>query len=116
MKSLITTIEAVIHKDFGGFYVNTEMALWLLENKNWNIEEEFHQSSDMFHHKTHDFSFRCNPDLIECVRTLKMAHKDDDYTQKRLNVIHRLEIVKIDVYAEIEDYYDGKEKITIYGI
>lgn len=121
-------LEAVINIDFGGFSLSDEMALWLLENKSWTIldnkeydykkkypvETLLDLGGDMNIHPdlNSDIKFRSNKDLIECVRYFKKVHEDDKYPESYYGKIHSLSIKSLKFSVEIEDYYDGKEKIV----
>jgi hypothetical protein len=131
---VIAEIEVVLHTNYGGFHVDTEMALWLMENKGWKIIEENNPLGNYYGKESefpinwlkdspHDYffnpnysslKFRTNPDLIECVKTLKELHKNDVYPMSRERYIHSLKVVKIKIHASVEDYYDGKERINCW--
>jgi hypothetical protein len=33
-------LEVVLHRKYGGFHIDTEMALWLIENRGWTVVKE----------------------------------------------------------------------------
>ena len=112
-------IELVLHTDYGGFHIDDEIALWLMENRGWTISKKveddgtdlYEYSSDYFvtrKHKSSSVELRSNPDLIDCVRELQKLHKDDDFREKHYGYIHKLRVVKIEVKISIEDYHDGR--------
>lgn len=121
----IATVEAVIHTDYGGFHVNMEMALWLMENRNWKIATKdmwnktegcqlIESIGDDYYPVDDSINFRLNKDLIDCVRAIKEVHKDDEYPESYYGYIHKLKIVKVAIYLGIEDYHDGKERISVF--
>lgn len=122
--------ELVLNVDFGGFSFDTEMALWLMENRNWKII-----SQDDYNYKIKDYpinvliehsgdyyfsphsgkiELRSNQDLIDCVRALQKLHENDSFRDKYYGHIFDLAIKKVRLHLSIEDYYDGKEKISSY--
>lgn len=119
----IAVVEAVINTEFGGFSLNTEMALWLMENRNWKITKQWdckepkhlvESIGDHYYVNDEKIDFRLNKDLIDCVRALKEVHKNDTYPESYYGHIHNLKIVKLKVNLSIENYHDGKERIGIY--
>lgn len=120
--------EVVINVSFGGFSFDTEMALWLSENRGWNVIPEkkynykekypittlIEMSGDHFFHPNDDFNLRSNKDLIDCVRELQTLHENDSYPESRYGHIHALSIKKLSVHVEIENYYDGKERVKCW--
>lgn len=128
---MIPEIEVVINTDFGGFRLDEEMALWLIENKNWKVAK--YSSEDYDPNGDHDLvdlngpyiipkedniAFRTNKDLIECIKYFKDKYKLADYVQ-RLEIekhggkVFDLKVVKIVIGISIDDYYDGKERVVI---
>jgi hypothetical protein len=121
-------LEAVINVEYGGFSLSDEMALWLVENKKWKLlsNKEYDYKLkypietllDLFKdmhihpHMNDEIEFRSNKDLIECVRHFKALHKNDEYPESYYGKIHTLRIEKIKINVEIDDYYDGKERIV----
>jgi hypothetical protein len=120
-------IELVLNTDFGGFHFDNEMASWLKQNRNWTIlsEKEYdykikhpittlvEMTGGYFYSPSRDnIELRSNKDLIECVKFLKNKHKDDVYPESYYGYIHDLSIKKVKINIEIEDYYDGKERIN----
>jgi len=132
MSESLIDLEIVLHTDYGGFCLNDEMALWLVENRGWvirkNAEYNYKEKNNWpFLHlidddfdgiisspHMDDLKFRSHPDLVSCVKALKELHKNDTYAQRCL--IHRLTIVKLSVFAEIERYNDGHERINCQTI
>lgn len=118
----ITTVEIVIHTEFGGFHLDMEMALWLMENRNWKVTKKWEERENFqliesfgdFHPTDDSINFRMNKDLIDCVRAIKEVHKDDKYPESYYGHIHKLEIVKMAVYIGVENYHDGKEKVNCH--
>lgn len=121
-------LELVIHVSYGGFHLDTEMALWLLE-RGWNIvtQKEYEQNYPkkypintlhdlygMFCPMDDTIEFRSHPDLIECVRALQKLHEDDDWPERRQVYVHRLQVVKVKINVEIEDYNDGYERVSCW--
>jgi hypothetical protein len=118
-------MELVINVDFGGFSFDTEMALWLSEHRGWtvlpekkyNYKEKYpintlvEMSGDYFYSPNDGIELRSNKDLIDCVRALQILHENDDYPEAYYGHIHNLSIKKVAVHIEIENYYDGKERI-----
>lgn len=128
---MLIELEVVLNCKYGGFSIDSEMALWLMENRNWTVvkdsvydyksKNEFPTTclvegiGDWFHHAKYSFNsieFRSNRDLIDCVKAIKDIHKNDKYPDSYYAHIHSLEVVKVGVLAEIEDYDDGHERIT----
>ena len=115
--------EVVIHVTYGGFHFNDEMALWLMENRNWKIGKEDKKEFDLYDY-SNDYlfltgnrdnrEFRDNQDLIDCVKALKELHKNDDYMARQNSHINGLAVVKVKVHLEIEDVYDGVEKVSCW--
>lgn len=126
-------LEVVINTSFGGFQICCEMALWLFENKGWNIiteaEYDYKKKSEYplntlvdakdlkFIYSPHDDSikFRTHPDLIECVRALKELYKEESekyYRDRQYSsTIDDLEVETVTITIGVEDYYDGKERV-----
>ncbi len=125
MNNPIFEIEVVINDDYGGFSFDTEMALWLMENKGWVIEKSYEKKDyplncliesglDYFYTPHREsIALRTHPDLIECVKTLKKFHENDSYQQKREGHIHSLAIKKVSINLEIDEYHDGKERVIV---
>lgn len=121
-------METVIHVEYGGFTIDTEMAVWLMENRGWSIKKEFENkdnniftcliestfADDYYHINMNSIQFRSHPDILDCVREIKKNHINDVYPDSLYGYIHNLKIVKLSFYAEIENYYDGKEKINCW--
>ena len=125
-------LEVVLHTDFGGFSFNEEMATWLQENRNWTIlnDEDYDYSKKdyplttlvkqsfeyLYSPHSSDIKLRSHQDLIDCVRALKEQHKNDTYPDKHYGYIHKLKITSVRLVLEIEDYYDGKERLNSYVV
>lgn len=142
MKMFPEQFEIVIHTHFGGFTITDEMAEWLRDNKDWTIfpkernareciqefglskieKSLFKYGKDFYFymydsncHKLEDeyrIKLRTNQDFIDCVRFLQEKYKDLSYEEERKNKIMKLEIKTVKISLEIEDYYDGKERIS----
>ena len=123
-------IELVLNVDFGGFSFDTEMALWLTENCGWtiisydqyNYKDKYPITTlidlrgDMFCSPNDGVELRSNKDLIQCVRALQILHKNDKYPDSRIGHIHDLSIKTVKIHIEIENYYDGKERVKCHII
>lgn len=123
-------IEAVLNTSFGGFSLNEEMAQWLVENKKWTILNPNDYSyketypvnyllktgNDNYYSPTFNESLelRSHPDLIECVKSLQTLHENDSFQEKYYGKIFSLKVKKVKINIEIEDYHDGKERLTHY--
>jgi hypothetical protein len=125
-------IEIVLHRKYGGFSIDTEMALWLWEHRGWSIVKEskydYHKKaewplnylvessfSDWYYHpRSESIEFRSQKDLIDCVRAVKAAHKDDKYPESYYGHIQGLAVVKVKVFASVEDYDDGHERVNVW--
>lgn len=124
-------LELVINVKFGGFSFNTEMSSWLKDNHNWTIlsHEEYdyklkdeyplttlikHIGDYFYSPHSEKIALRSHPDLIECIRTLQKIHENDSFREKHYSHIFSLEVRKVKINLEIEDYYDGKERINSY--
>ncbi len=123
-------LEVVIHDNYGGFSVDDEMALWLIENRGWTLlaenQYDYKKESELplttlvdFHFSNysphqHKIEFRSHLDLLDCVRAIKKLHEDDDYPDSIYGHIHSLSIKKIKVHVGVEDYHDGKERISCW--
>lgn len=122
----VVEIELVLNVDFGGFSFDTEMALWLEENCGWTIiayseynYKDKYPITTLIDLKGNTFSspndgveLRSNKDLIQCVRALQVLHENDEYPEKYYGHIHNLKIETVNIHIEIENYYDGKERIN----
>lgn len=114
-------IKLVMHKSYGGFHIDKEMALWLSEHCNWSIGGKecdlTCQISDYYSTNKFDINsieLRSNPDLIKCVEALQNKHQNDSYSDKYYNYIYKLKIINYTINLSIEDYHDGKEKLNVY--
>jgi len=127
---IIKEVEVVINVEYGGFSLDTEMALWLMENKGWtstNVdsgedETEFDLISlgDMFlrSKKYDEVGFRMNPDLVECVKTLQKKHEGTNWSGVAYNDIPKvlqLNVVHVEVHLTVEPVYDGIENIACWS-
>lgn len=126
MNPLLKT-EIVINTKFGGFSLDTEMALYLQEKYGWEIingdEYDYKKGYDinvLIDHANDYFisphrnviEFRSNKELIECIRCLQNKYKDDKHP--RIGHIHNFTIKQVKVYLDIIDHYDGIEKIECH--
>lgn len=117
----MSEIELVLHTSFGGFHFDTEMALWLSENRGWNIiryaDFDYKERGnypvntllDMnscFLPPNDNVGLRSNKDLIDCVRALQAGNN---------RYVHRLTIMKVVIHVEIEDYHDGRERVNCWA-
>jgi hypothetical protein len=124
-------LELVLNVDFGGFSFDTEMALWLSENREWIVIKEskydyklkdkysintlVEMSGNYFYSPHGDkIELRSNRDLIDCVRALQKLHENDSFPDSHYGHIHNFAIKKVTVHVEIENYYDGKERIKCW--
>jgi hypothetical protein len=134
---IVKEVEIVINCDFGGFSLDTEMAIWLMEMKGWTVTEEPSMSEtdhyDLFGmgdffwptakhtdggNDRCDTSFRMNPDLIECVKALQDKYKELLVWQ-RLNLkpdhkVLSLGIAKLRFHVDVVNEYDGKEEVKCW--
>jgi hypothetical protein len=125
-------MEVVLHRKYGGFHIDTEMALWLMENRGWKVvkesEYDYNKKGDWplnylvegfsdwyYHPRSESLAFRTQKDLIDCVRALHEVHKDDSYPESYYGHIHGLKVVKVKVFAEVEDYDDGHERVNCWS-
>lgn len=123
-------LEVVLHVEYGGFSLDTEMALWLLENRGWTVvkEADFDYerrgefplnvlvegglSDHYYHPRAGSIAFRAHPDLRACVRALHAAHAGDSYDERRACHVLALAVVTARVVVEVEDHHDGQERLT----
>lgn len=127
MKSF--NFDVVLNREFGGFGISQEMALWLVSNKNWpvvdmddfdwNNQEKYPINcliiwDNKKYSTVHDrnIEFRSHPDLIECVKAIQELHKNDEFANS--DKIHDLHIQNVKVDLDVDDYHDGKEAVTGY--
>lgn len=121
----VATIDVVVNKKYGGFHIDTEMALWLIENYSYSVTSDPNEQADLLEVGYDYFvphndwlgdldsvHFRSHPDIVCCVATLKDLHKDDEYPEKQYGHIHSLEIRRMKIYLEIEDHNDGIETVS----
>jgi hypothetical protein len=120
--------ELVIHDNYGGFHLNKEMAIWLVENRNWittnNHDKDlplnyiFYDNYDYFYRTGYDtIFFISQKDLCDCVKDIqnkyiqkKYSDSNSSFTDK-YNYIFSLKVIKIKINVFIESYNDGHEKI-----
>jgi hypothetical protein len=120
------SFEIVINTEFGGFSLDTEMAVWLMENRGWRVSKT-DSTCDLEHdlvemgadrfvptdkHVQHydDTKFRMNQDLIDCVRDLQATYyRGPGWREAKVNC---LEVKTINVHIDVEEYHDGKEEIN----
>jgi hypothetical protein len=124
-------IELVIHTAFGGFHVNDEMALWLIDHRGWTLLPDTDESHTLlqkglppkhivsgkgdYNHVSDGSSpaFRSDPDVVACVRALKKAHENDSYPEKFHGHIHGLAVVTVTASVEGHNQYDGIENVSV---
>lgn len=126
MNSLLE-LEVVLHRGYGAFHIDDEMALWLMEHRGWTMVKGMNAypkgkwPMTCLDDECHDFvysphgdtiEFRSHPDLIACVKALKELHKNDSHSDKMYGHIHKLKIAKMEISAGIEDYNDGYERLN----
>lgn len=128
---IVFPTQVVINVNFGGFSFDTEMALWLSENRGWTIisEKEYDYKKNDYpinvlvdcgnnrfyspHNDKNDkIKLRTNLDLIDCVKALKEKHKDDKFP--RQEHIHNLAIKTVEVDVDVFDHHDGKERVECW--
>lgn len=123
---IIHEVEIVLHKDYGGFRIDGEMAQWLFENAGWVLSDEYstnmppkhlYKYSDDYYcgQDVSSVSFRTQPELINCVRVLLEKHKATKNNYSNKPYIHNLVIEKVQIHLDIEEYHDGKEKISCWN-
>lgn len=116
--------EVLINTNYGGFSIPNEIVLWLHENKGWELPTKKGQDNSKFHCtygnesylKDRSVKSRSDSELIEAYKVCKTewnkqkelkSHKDRYYSQ-----ISSLKLVKVVANFDVEDYYDGKERIA----
>lgn len=121
--------EIVLHTDFGGFSFDDEMALWLFENRGWisikHDDYDYKKKAELpittlidMGHDMHcgvdneSFKLRTHKDVIDCVRAIKERHKDDPSNVSYHSHIRKLSIRRISIVVGLENYYDGRERVT----
>lgn len=112
-------IEIVINTEFGGFGFSTHMAMWLIQNRNWKIvdnmdydipyplETLLNTGTGYYSPNRDKIDLRAHKDLIDCVKDLKSKYPDD-------RNLKALKVVKLKVNLEVEDYFDGIERINCH--
>lgn len=124
-------IELVLHRRYGGFSIDMEMALWLIENRQWTLikhkdydyqkRNEFplncliEMGRDYYHPNSDSLAFRSQKDLLDCVRAIQEVYKNDSWSEAYHGHIQGLEITKVKIFAEIEDYNDGHERLNVWS-
>ena len=114
---IIHEFEIVVNVEFDGFRLDTEMAMWLVENKGWTITQDWEPTKeyDLIDCKGNYFQptnkykkieFRMNPDLIECVKELQKKYKS-------MNFLERQKYGVCDLNVEVQDVHDGKEEVVV---
>jgi len=134
---IVEEVEVVINCGFGGFCLDTEMAIWLMEMKGWTVTEDPSMSEtdryDLFGmgdffwptgkhtdggNDRCDASFRMNPDLIACVKTLQNKYKGlRTWERLKLKPEHKvfdLGIAKLRFHMDVINKYDGKEEVKCW--
>lgn len=126
--TVVANIEIVINVTFGGFSIDTEMALWLIEHRGWVSKKEdaydytakdqwplthLIESGSSWIYSPHSDSmaFRMHKDIIDCVQALQEQYKDDGYQERRTRHVHHLKVIKAALHIDVEDYHDGKERV-----
>jgi hypothetical protein len=125
---LIKKFEVVLNVEYGGFYFDEEMANWLKEHRNWTTDDDGFVAPSLvklsggYYYPVDRLdvaALRCNPDLLDCVKTLQKKYHDKGlsrFEMKRLQPrpkVADLEIKEIEIKFEVEDFNDGKEKVII---
>lgn len=126
---IVKSFEIVINNQYGGFSFDREMAEWLHKNKNWGIAgaSDFPQddliapcliqwSGDLYYpvSRLDNVELRLNPDLIECVKTLRAKYEDQLQPGHKLrNKVLDLVVQKVNVEVDVEDVHDGKERVIV---
>ena len=133
MKGSELKVEVILNTSYGGFSIDTEMALWLMEHRGWTTDQDtrkaYHEKDswpvnclveygrDHYSHPRSDaFEFRANRDLVDCVKALKLLHEDDPFPQERHSHLHDLDVIEVTVELGIQDYHDGKERVTSHVV
>lgn len=123
-------MQLVLNTEYGGFYFNQEMTDWLQKNRNWTIvkQQDYNYenknnyplttltgSNDYFYtpKDMDDIEIRSHKDLIDCVKELKKLHENDKYPEKFYGHIHALKIITVKTKLVIQNYHNGKEKISV---
>jgi len=110
-------MEYVMNSCYGGFGLSEEAFVWLKKNKNWKEATDSKEEGDFhsydfgpkkryYSQKQDSLYFRCNKDVVECVKTLGSEKASGRYSS--------LEIVDCplgpDENLEIDEY-DGIETL-----
>ncbi len=122
---LLQTVELVVNSAFGGFSFDTEMALWLIENKGWTSSKENSEKYDLVEcgsdwyypsiKYTDAVSIRFHPDLIACVRGLQKTLTNVPRSERYKHHVLDMTIVTVDINIGVIDYHDGKERVECYA-
>jgi hypothetical protein len=111
----VAETEIVVHRAYGGFHFDTEMALWLLGNRNWKTTKETKKtegfdlvevSYDYFLPVKDNNEIRVNQDVIDCVKALQALHPDRNDLQ-----VYKLKVLKVEFFVGVKDCYDGYEEV-----
>ena len=125
---IVKEFEIVVNGAYGGFGLDTEMALWLMEHKHWRVTEDDNKfETDKYDlvglgeyfwptKKYDDTEFRMNPDLLECVKTLKKKYEKLSYYERNKSgaKVLDLAISKVQVHIQVKDVHDGKEEVECW--
>jgi hypothetical protein len=125
---IVKEFEIVVNSDFGGFHLDTEMALWLMEHKHWRVTEDDNKfETDKYDlvglgdyfwptKKYNETEFRMNADLIECIRTLKKKYQGLSYYERKKSGAKVLDLAlsRVQVHVEVQDECDGKETVECW--
>lgn len=123
----IAEIEIVVNVEYGGFSLDKEICEWLRDNKGWKESNNVIQKGNNVIQIVGNYCYvagnnteiRINPDLIECIKTLKEKHEEECENTSFLdpyNASHKVldfSIQKIKVMADVEDVDDGIEEVII---
>ena len=123
---IVKELEIVVNCAFGGFNLDTEMAIWLMEHKHWQVCESGEFETDEYDlvglgdyfwptEKYDKTDFRMNPDLIECVKTLRDKYYGLSWSERRKSNAKVLElgISFVEIRIDIENVHDGKEEVKV---
>ena len=125
---IIKEFEIVVNEEYGGFHLDAEMALWLMEQKHWRVTEndnDFETTEydlvgmkDCFWptKKYGETEFRMHADLLECVKELKKKYEAMSYLERKRSNAKVLDfrIVTTQVNIEVEDIDDGIEQVKCW--
>jgi hypothetical protein len=110
-------IRAVLHKNYGGFHLTDEIVdKMTAKGFEWGAIPPNKSCGEYVHyHAMNEFSFRSNPIFIEVVLELQKENNKLDWYEARKNYISGLSVVEVNLNVEVEDYHDGKERLTVNG-